>query len=356
MQATSSSPPPLHLPSVHTNGLTVENPHIDGWSQAWLFKGREHHRDAHLFALQHVETKETTRRRGIDCGSHIWLAYSEFRDAYALRRDYCGHRLCPACGPLFSQRRSETLLRKLPWRVKKNDFKFITLTLTSNDDPLGKQLADLTRAFRRLRQTGIWNKTVLYGAAQIEVTINPETLQWHPHVHIVARAHFIPWAELKEAWIKASRGSSIVHVVAARSKSGVISYVTKYATKSFDLANILRVPSAYLHLYEAFKRRRQFITFGTWPEAPKRKSKTDVVPNDWKFVAYVDDLLNRPRLNGAFDHHVLERFRSQRIITRTELYLEFDAHHGNARPPPGDPFASPRSPEPVVAVDSLSDS
>lgn len=334
------------LPYVHTNGLTVDSPHVDNFNQSFLFKGSEAHRAEHILTLQHYETDSRTTKRGLECGEDLWVAYSESRDAYSLRRSCCGHRLCPACGPIVNQRKADLLLRKFPKKIEKNEIKFITLTLSSENVDLSAQLQRLTKCFRKLRQTRLWRKTVLYGAASIEVTLNPETHLWHPHIHVVARAHYIPWAELRDCWLTATGDSSVVDVKAARSRQGVIGYVLKYATKGFDLDHLLRIPNAYQHLYVALRRKRTFIQFGNWPEPWKPRDLSDQKPNDWRFVGYVDKVFNDPSRHADISRALLVLLRRQRVVTTQEAKRVADEHSASQNPPTRSPWSQPRPPTP----------
>lgn len=198
-----------------------------------------------------------------------------------LSLDRCRSRLCPLCGAFRAKATKQRILAALPGQ---SDLRFLTLTLKSDSTPLKAQLEHLIASFRRLRQTRIWKETQRGGVATIQVTWNPNTKQWHPHLHCILDGSFVKHAELKTAWIKCSDGSSIVHIKAINDREAEIGYVCRYVASPDDL---LRWPPEVAEEYAlALAGRRAVQSFGTLHNsATERKDKdkheeasTPVVP------------------------------------------------------------------------------
>jgi len=179
--------------------------------------------------LRHAQSKRLSRF--IECGQGAWM--QEHSESHRLRVvcRTCRDRLCPAC-----QRQRQLQVRKrLEERISEawNDrWRMLTLTQKHSDAPLGVQVKNLLRAFRRLRQRSLWKRNVDSGYAFIEVTFNDEQQQWHPHLHALINGHFVPQAELAAHWSECSRGSNIVDIRKVRTKAGALKYLTKYVTKT----------------------------------------------------------------------------------------------------------------------------
>lgn len=167
----------------------------------------------------------------------------------------CKFRFCPTCAP----RRSARISRRLHWLIKNTQkkggyrFKLVTLSM-SNCSDIQAGINELVSSFRRLRQRQFWKNYVLSGAFVIEVTGRPG--DWHPHIHAIIYARFIPWQLLASKWKQCSSGSGVWINAVDPIKAG--QYVTKYISKT-QVPEHLR-PS----LSAALSRFRLFQRFGNW--------------------------------------------------------------------------------------------
>ena len=147
----------------------------------------------------------------------------------------CKHRLCPKCSATKSARLADDA-RQI---VEKMDSpKFITLTILSTDAPLEERLKHLRDSFSRLRRSTLWKRHFSKGISVVEVTHNPKTDQWHPHLHMIVQGDYCPAHLLKAAWQKASVDSFIVDIQAVPSRSSAIKYIAKYAAKTGDFSKV----------------------------------------------------------------------------------------------------------------------
>ncbi len=175
----------------------------------------------------------------------------------------CGHRFCPICAKRRAFRirhRLQHLFTKIKHEPKAG-VKMLTLS-KANCSELNVGIKDLVASFRRLRQRALWKHYVIGGAFIIEIKGRPGN--WHPHIHAVIYAYYIPWARLRSAWRQVSSGTAVW--ISAVSNDRALNYVTKYITKCDVPAALLDDVSASLRRYRLFTR------FGDWHSItiPKR--------------------------------------------------------------------------------------
>lgn len=168
---------------------------------------------------------------------------------------FCRKRLCPQC----DWRRSLNIAAQVSQilaaiTVEKPTTRYIFLTLTIKNVP-GEKFAQsidiLQQGFRRLLKR--YKKRlycVLGGFRSLEVTINPDTKEYHPHIHAVfavAPKYFADGYISKDEWAKMWKDvidldyipSVDIRVVTedepgAHSFAGSAAEIAKYAAKSTD--------------------------------------------------------------------------------------------------------------------------
>lgn len=233
-----------------------------------------------------VERKRTIEALADDGGSDLAKKARKLADCcqtpfVAVRSDgqpalvlgCCRDRLCPRCQ---RQRGYKMASRVLELVRRMNARRFCTLTLKSTDAPLAEQLDRMIAAFRHLRRLAVWRRYVAGGVWAIEVTYNPQTGQWHPHLHIIMDGHFFPHAELKQAWLDATGDSSVVDLRAVSDARDAARYIATYVGK---LADLREIPADRIAEYaRALHRRRLSGTFGT-SHAQSLEHKDDAEPN-----------------------------------------------------------------------------
>lgn len=171
----------------------------------------------------------------------------------------CRDRLCPTCSACRSREVAERvnhLVSKAP------QLRLLTLTLRSTSSPLQQQLDHLTSSFRRLRQTSTWATYCRASVATIQITLNQETNQWHPHLHALIEGNYMPHPEVKAAWCKATGGSDIVDIRPVHDRATTTTYIARYVASPND---ITEYPLEAIREYaDALHCRRTVITTGEW--------------------------------------------------------------------------------------------
>ncbi len=199
-------------------------------------------------------------QRFTECGSTAWvLRHRQDPARFRFALDCCHDRFCVPCSHARTQIVAENLSRK----VANTPHRLLTLTLKSNHDTLEDQITRLFRSFRRLRSRSLWKQRCHGGAVLLELTWNPETTLWHPHLHVILEGLFLPHTFVKSAWLDITGDSSIVDIRLIRNRDHVIRYITKYVTKPVS-AKVTRNADALQQAIVALAGRKTLFTFGTW--------------------------------------------------------------------------------------------
>ena len=174
---------------------------------------------------------------------------------------HCRERLCTWCASARGAQLGDALLPLVqamahPW--------FVTLTVKNGPD-LAERAAHLRKAFKRLRRRSFWVANVAGGIAVEEVTRNPRTGHWHPHLHLIIDAN-VPQAALQAAlaalWASVTGDSFILDVrpFQGASVASDLRELCKYTAKISDIVDSPELVAVYL----AYSRRRRLIvTFGS---------------------------------------------------------------------------------------------
>jgi hypothetical protein len=151
----------------------------------------------------------------------------------------------------------------------------IILTVKSTDKPLSVQLRFLRRAFSRLRRTPWWLRHVTGGAYTIEVTLNADTHQWHPHIHMIVDGSFIPVKELQTHWHRITAGSKVIWISDVTSRRDSVMELCKYVGKPVASDDW---PATELCEYAlAVRGQRMVQSFGRWRRSRVIDNDTDLV-------------------------------------------------------------------------------
>ncbi len=137
----------------------------------------------------------------------------------------CHVRDCPYCARSRCGRVAAQLLAVLH---KMKAPRVFVLTVKSTDWPLSQQLRALRQDFAKVRRRAIWKKLVTGGAYTVEITLNLDTLLWHPHLHIIWDGSYFPQKLLRNLWYEATGGAEIVWVEAVRDYTDAARELTKY--------------------------------------------------------------------------------------------------------------------------------
>jgi len=194
---------------------------------------------------------------------------------------YCGNRFCEICSEIRLSRIRHRLehLIDLARTTSDRDFKHVTLTIRSEGD-LAPMVRKLLSGFKKLRNSKLWKTWTIGGAYVVEVTRGPAG--WHAHIHSIVQANWIPWREVRDAWLKIT-GATGVFITSIPSRQAV-RYLTKYLSKP-NCSNI-----QLAEINASMKGLRMFSPYGNWHSLNlkyvKPRSKCGGSTNGHDYVLY----------------------------------------------------------------------
>ncbi len=169
--------------------------------------------------------------RILACGRDAWIQRSPSSGRLRVSCTRCGHRLCPSCRLRWSRTVNERLQAELE-AADRSKLKLLTLTIAGNEKPLVEQIRRLWHAFNKLRERPIWKQAVAGSATVLEITFNATRKMWHPHLHCVLDAHFMPQGALSQQWKRITKGSTMLDIRAIKRPDRTATYLTAYLTKA----------------------------------------------------------------------------------------------------------------------------
>lgn len=278
----------------------------------------------------------------------------------AMWTNRCGHRLCPFCARLRS---AHTAADMLPIVKAMKRPSILVLTVKSSDRPLANQIGDLRDWFRKLRQRKLWTDRVAGGVYTVEVTINEKTGQWHPHLHVIIDAAFLPYRKLTRAWEDITRKSRVVWIEEVKDRHGAVIELCKYIGKPQRIADwTARQIRSYA---QATRAARLVQTFGNThglnvhdddPSPPKPPDEYSVSLQRLVFLArhgnptpqrLVETIAERWPHTANYIYHELPQLAPE--PTDVEKALRRRALVEGRAPPPRAP---PQTPDQVDALDA----
>lgn len=274
-------------------------------------------------------------RRFAQCGEFTWVvADKNDPRRVALIGSYCRDRFCTPC----TTARSRYIASALTAASGQERVRMITLTIKTDDRPLGVHLDKLRDSFRKLRQTKLWQNSVSGGVAFMEVKYNFDSQRWHPHYHLLVVGKFIAARALAKSWLKATGDSYIVHITASRNPDATRLYATKYATKAID-NETLRSPKRLREAMTALRGKRSLLVFGSWKSISFKRERLNA---DWQHVVSLRQLLTHVVTGNQYAINVMHALLTS---SRLAAYM----------PVPNAMKTSPREPPvdiPKVQLDS----
>lgn len=215
------------------------------------------------------------------CGSEpIVMRSRTDPGTYMLCRARCHDRLCRPCALIRGRR----IAAKLAAKLSDHPYKLITLTLAHSHTRLGEQLDRLLRSWRLLRGTPLWRRKVRGSLGVVEITWSTERREWHPHLHIIADAAYIPQHQLRDQWHDVTGDSHIVDIRLIRDVRQVVTYVTQYVTKIIP-RSIVDDPGALGEIITDLRGRRTIIPTGRWL---RWRLLSDPEEKEWEYYGTLD--------------------------------------------------------------------
>jgi hypothetical protein len=194
--------------------------------------------------------------------------------------------------------------------LRGRELRMVTVTLKSSDQGLGEQITRLTKSFASLRRQPLIRKRMTGGLYFLEITLNPATQQWHPHLHCLFEGSYIPHQQLSDLWLQVTGDSFIVDIKAFRNVAAAAGYVAKYASKGLSqavLTNHERLTEAVLALFG----KRTFQTFGSFKNLGLSKPPADDC--EWEIVGSLSHLLMRAKAGDAFALQIIKSLRASNV-------------------------------------------
>lgn len=187
----------------------------------------------------------------LQCGTYLGIVEDGEGAAHIVEANFCKQRLCPACNWRRSLKIYGATSQILDYldeqQGKKIKYLFLTLTVKNVPLPaLGAQIDAMADGFRRLTNNRAWQNRVLGCMRTLEVTINHETMEAHPHYHLIlavnrsyaTRGDKTYWdhAAWVDAWQRAARldYTPNVSIERVRGRRSGIAEVSKYMAKDTD--------------------------------------------------------------------------------------------------------------------------
>ena len=217
------------------------------------------------------------------CGSFGWLQRSNIqeptpdgpRHRFRIACHHCRDRLCVPC----ANARSRLIHQKLAALTHGQCLTFVTLTLCGRKESLRDLIDRLYKSFRALRAHPLWLDNVHGGAAFLEIKWSDKAQRWHPHLHIVCNAKYIPVGELTQAWRSITKDSFIVDIRRIKNPVQVERYVTKYASKPLN-TSFSNSPRLLDEAIMALKGRRLCLCFYAWYGTPLAHAEDEELADD----------------------------------------------------------------------------
>jgi hypothetical protein len=239
------------------------------------------------------------------CGSDCVVEYSAQLKRHRLRANYCHCRHCEPCMRSKSNKIAANLRSRLG-AGKSKEFRFFTFTLRHTSTPLRDQVKRLFASFKKVRSNKLWKKSQRGGAMLLEVKWNPETREWHPHLHVIAQGSWLAGRELSVLWEQVTLDSKIVDVRAIDSGKDVAHYVAKYVTKGTNAA-VWADADASQEWIIAMKGVRVCDTFGSWRGFGLLKVTARA--SDWTPIGTLNRVMSESRAGVSWAMSVLLSLR-----------------------------------------------
>ena len=281
---------------------SAENELPTGAELSFRHSGWSRHRAAVYRAMIAVRVPEPRLERFAFCGHAAWVYRTTGPNPeYRLKASYCHDRYCLPCQVSRAQQLAASLFAQLP----AGRLAFITLTIKHSPLSLAEQLDFLLASFRKLRSSKLWRAASDGGVAFLEVKMSKDRTSWHPHLHIIASASWIPQSDLAAEWHRITKTSYMVDIRPVSDRQKVKRYVTAYASKPMSYAPTNN-PAKLQESITALRGRRLCFTFGSWR---KFKLIDRPEPEEWIPICSLLQLMARAKAGETFACNVLAKLR-----------------------------------------------
>jgi len=171
----------------------------------------------------------------------------------------CKLRWCPICRDVS---RMIVTTAVDGWLQRQYFPKMLTFTLKHSDDDLFSQINRLYDSFKKIRQRAYFKQNVTGGVWFFQLKLNPQTEQWHPHIHCLVAGKFLKHSRLSELWHKITGDSFVVDVRPVKDLDNASTEVARYATSPADLTKM-----SFEQAWNVFDATEGKRICGTWGNA-----------------------------------------------------------------------------------------
>lgn len=280
-------------------------------------------RDRLLKILPRAGTTQTSFESFLQCGAECYVEHEATEGRYRLRGCYCHNRHCEPCMKAKANLLRGNLVDRLHGRTE-FQYRFVTLTLKHTDTPLRDQIDRLYASFKKLRNSKLWKTNQKGGCMILETKWNPDTGEWHPHLHIMAEGEHMMKERLSEEWYAATGDSYVVDIKLMQTDKDAAFYVAKYVSKGTN-ADVYFNDEACIEYICAMRGTRSCATFGSWRGFKLLAKPTDA--RKWSTVGSLTGIIKAANANEPWAIKMLDLINA---------HLQYNPH----RPRPAKPLAS----------------
>lgn len=222
--------------SVHPKETSKHGPSNLSYREKLLLKVGEEYEAAKI-GYEQLDAMDKRDRVGdmSECRTGAWFAIHLHTGTVRVLSSACRLRWCPLC----VQAKSRIIARNVgDWLASCKGAKFLTLTLRHSNASLDSQVTRLYACFRALRRRKYIKSSIRAGVWFFQIKWIEETESWHPHLHCVLDAEFMPHKLLKQMWLEETGDSTIVDIRAVRDPQKVAEYVARYAAAPCKLSSL----------------------------------------------------------------------------------------------------------------------
>jgi len=210
----------------------------------------------------------------------------------------CKCRLCPTC----QHHRTSLCAAKTRHAAKQmEDMRFLTLTIKHSQTPLRDQVKKLCGAFAKLRRSQYWKAHTKGGIYTLEITYNPGSDEFHPHIHALIDGDWMDHQVLKNMWEKITGDSKNLRIERPKSTKAIERYICKYISKNIAPDNI--PPHRLAEYVASIKSWRMIQSFGHIKMASDEELK----------------MKDRPTFTHIMELHVLRHFAKSGNLVAASL-------------------------------------
>ncbi|MHC4735798.1 MAG: protein rep, partial [Planctomycetota bacterium] len=205
------------------------------------------------------QANQTHKRWDLEqCRDTAWFAINYETRMVQILSSACRLRWCPLCSTARSAYISYAVKE---WLGDTGKPKVLTLTLKHSTESLEQQTTRLYACFRLLRRRKFFKNLCNGGVWFYQIKYIAETDQWHPHLHCLMDATYIPQKLLSTVWKQITGDSDVVDIRAIWRKETACQYVSRYAARPAQLKDLPYGRAT--QLVSALHGRRLCGTWGT---------------------------------------------------------------------------------------------